>query len=761
MQSIMKMIKLASLLFVSAILISCGGGGGSSSSSGTSSSSVSGTAAVGAPILGGTVNIYDSTGTLVGTTTTSTTDGSYTVPSVSGKAPYTVEVIGNVGDSQGKYYAVVGSTGVANVNQISNGIAASLSSTGDPSALTAGHSQTAANISTKETGFVGALNTLLTALGVSGSPVTGSFSAALDSALDNINVVVLPDGSYEIASSEGQAMPDIMGSFNPDATQAASHKVQSYAKGTTPSSSEAAYIPAPSSSIAANAATLETLRSQLETCFSHAAASRGVATSSGVNPSWGSTIHADCKNLAYDDGAGSGFKHDSYYWIDGDSSNSTSIKSGCTNTNGYCLGFFGVMLTNSNYDKLTVLKPDRIRPVGTNLWHVRFPVVYASGSRGSFGDMVGSTYNVVRYDTSTKKFQFYGNQRDVQSTIQPAVSLIEKGATGKYRLETGLNIYVNPYNSRSLKNKNCTGGAAACVVYPISARITPMTSSGLLPTGGVMMGNKVNTPPSITTGVGSSKNSPFNVCTYMNFEDPTLISANYSVAITGDPAAACSGVIRLNYGEYTKDSKGALVAASGIYPPPRARPSWVSSWNADGTYNGNDSRPLVTATTAKRGEPYKFVITMSNGDVIKLVNRLPYSSLSPDQAANLPFPRLASGVDTSFASFAGSSNGFNLSWSQQDTALIFAAAIYWEQGDVDNTLNLAPGATSATVPCPSNTYNALAGKNYAGDVVDDLLSCTKPLNWRSSTASAPDGGVLQLKAKTPDGLFIQSQVKQF
>jgi hypothetical protein len=389
-------------------------------------------------------------------------------------------------------------------------------------------------------------------------------------------------------------------------------------------------------------------------------------------------------------------------------------------------------------------------------------VVYSTGTRGQFGDVVGTAYNIVRYDTATKKFQFYGNQRDVQSTIQPAVSLIEKNATGNYRLETGLNIYVSPYSSRSLKNKRCTGGAASCAVYPISARVTPVNSStGLLPAGGVMFANKVNTTPTITQGVGSSKSTPFNVCTYMNLEDPTLINANYSVAATAT-AAACSGVIRLNYAEFTKDSKGALVAAPGVYPPPRARPSWISSWNSNGSYNGNDSSPLVTATTT-RGEQYKFVVTMSNGDVIKFINRLPNSTLTPTQASKLTFPSLASGVDASFASFAGSSSGFNLSWNPMQSALIFAAAIYWEQGDIDNTVGVAPADTSKTIPCPNNAGNsALSGLNYANTAVADLLNCTLPLNWKSTnTTSNPDGGVLQLKARTFDGLYIQSQVKQF
>jgi hypothetical protein len=427
------------------------------------------------------------------------------------------------------------------------------------------------------------------------------------------------------------------------------------------------------------------------------------------------------------------------------------------------------MLLNANYNNLTFLKPDHIRPVGTDaggapLWYVKFPVVYGTGSRGQFGDMMGSAYNVVRYDASAQKFQFYGNQRNVQTTIQPSATLIKKGATNNYRVETGFNIYVNPYNSRSLKNARCTGGAASCSVYPVSARITPVNSvTGMLPAGGVVMGNKVNTTPTLRYGVGSSKTSGsvFNVCTYFNYEDPAKVGTSYTASTPN--ANFCSGVIRMNYAEFTKNSDGTLVASSGVYPPTQTgRAAWVTNWNSDGSYNGTVASQLVTAATAKRGEAYKFVITMSNGDTVKVINRLPYSAMTPTQAASLSYPVFASGTDTTFASYLGSSAGFNFSWGSMQSALIFGTAIYWDQGEVDSTTNVGPTASSVTVGCPTNSGNvAILGANYAGDSVTDILDCTNALNWKSSTASAPDGGILQLKARTFDGLFIQSQIKQF
>jgi len=760
-------LKSTVIGLLSIALISCGGGGSSNSGASTSTG-ISGTAAVGAPILGAAVTVYDSTGAIVGTTTTSTTDGSYSISSIGGTAPYTVQVSGPVGDAVGIYYAVVGSTGTANVNQISNGIAASLSSTGNPADLVKSNASSASSITNTENAFLASLTNVLKALGFSGSPVTAGFSGALDGALDQIDIVLLPDGSYEMATSEGQAMPDLMDDFanGSSSPSVSSHKVVSYAKTAVPSASDANNLPAPSQSIVLTAALLEPLRQQLQTCFSATGSARASNSAAATaSPAW--TISDACKNLAFDDGSGHAFKHDSYYWIDNLSSNSTTNKSGCSSAgSGWCLGLFGTMLLDSKYDKATFLKPYSIRSVGTNLWHVKFPIVLNDGvTRVQFGDSVGTEYTVVKYDPATNKYYFWGNQRDVQIKVEPAVTMAQYGSSNNYRVETGMNIYVNPYNSRTLAVNGHNP------VYPVKAIVQPDNiNTGMLPAGGVSLANKISATSTgsytlANSGVSSNKSKIFNVCTFMNYEDPTLISASYTAGTTG--ASSCSGVIRMDYAEFVKSASGALTKTTGAYRPiSTAIPTWISAWNQDKSLTtptlGTSS--LVSSTTAKRGESYLFTITMSDGSVKKYHNRLPHDVLSTTAAASLNYPSFASGVASSFAAFTptGANTAFSPTWNALQSSYIFATAIFWDRGEIDNTVGVAYGATGTQsgIACNSNS-TVIAGQNYAGNAVTNILACSDPLMWKSNGASAPDQGVLQLKSRTYDGLFIQSQIRQY
>lgn len=107
---------------VAALLSACGGGGGTSS--------ITGTLAVGAPIDSGVITVFDATGAQVATATTDT-DGKYTlnVPS-SAQAPFVIKA--EFGGQA--LYSVKPSSGdgVANVNQLTNAVVATLSSSGNP-----------------------------------------------------------------------------------------------------------------------------------------------------------------------------------------------------------------------------------------------------------------------------------------------------------------------------------------------------------------------------------------------------------------------------------------------------------------------------------------------------------------------------------------------------------------------------------------------------------------------------------------------------
>jgi hypothetical protein len=731
-------------------IASCGGGGGSSTSS---TSSFSGTAAIGAPISSATVNVYDKSGVLVGTTTTDAS-GAYTLSNVaSTNGPFVIEVAGSVGDSNAKFYAVTSAGGVANVNQVSNAIATTLSSSGAASSLVSGNNLSSSQITTSENVFTDAFANLMGTFNVSGSLVTQAYTNATDNLLDHIRISVQPDGKLEISSSQGEKTPDIMGdgSFAHGTDTPVTHKINVFDKGVSPSSADSNNIPALDSGVIATAKSLETLRVQLEACFSHAASSRATQSATGNNsPNW-TSINSDCQDLAVDNAANDAFKHESYYWIDNLSQNSTTIKSGCITQNAYCLGFFGSMLTDSNYDNIKFLAPMSITPVNTNIWKVQFPIVYSDGSRGQFGDVVGTNYAVIKYDSTAQKFKFLGNQRDVMTTILPSSSLIQKAGTNNYRIEVGLNIFVSPYSSRSLKKSNGTP------VYPVKARVQPVdATTGMLPSGGVYLANKTSTT-TVSGGVSSSKALRFNVCSYMNFEDPSLISNSYYAGTAN--AARCSGVITMNYKEYVMTS-GSLVATPGAYSPLSTNlRSWISDWASNGTVLPN--QPLVTTATAKKGERYLFTLTMSDGTTIKYVNRLTNSTMTVDQAALLSFPTFTTDMSSAMANFnGGASTSLTVNWNTLKTAFIFQDALFWNTGELNQQAKVTVGSTTNSISCPTSSV-VIAGTNYQGDAVNNILNCQETLVWKSSTASNPDGGILQLKARTYDGLFIQSQLRQF
>ena len=118
------------------------------------------------------------------------------------------------------------------------------------------------------------------------------------------------------------------------------------------------------------------------------------------------------------------------------------------------------------------------------------------------------------------------------------------------------------------------------------------------------------------------------------------------------------------------------------------------------------SGSLITTATAKRGEPYLFTLTMSDGSNIKYINRLPASTLTTAQAELLNFTQFTSDMSARFAAYNGSaSNTLNVSWKPLDTALIFADAIYWNRGEVNSTARISPRMVSDTFSCPALATN--------------------------------------------------------
>lgn len=103
-----------------AILSACGGNPGSTSTpvQTTPAAQLSGTVAVGAPITGGTLRVIDINGTVVASGITVEDDGSYSVPTLSGTAPYRIEACGYAGANYQCIYSVTQGVGTANVTPL-------------------------------------------------------------------------------------------------------------------------------------------------------------------------------------------------------------------------------------------------------------------------------------------------------------------------------------------------------------------------------------------------------------------------------------------------------------------------------------------------------------------------------------------------------------------------------------------------------------------------------------------------------------------
>lgn len=213
------------------LLAGCGGGGGSSDA-GTASTTptttaatavaVKGVAATGSPLPGASIQVVDSTGSVVASTVADAS-GSYTleVP-LRAKAPFVV----SASKDGVMLFSPMSSTSVTTVNvtPVTNLAAAQLSPTGDPAAL-AGQLQSgtttfdAASVAAVVKGIVDALQPLLTNVGTSVDPISGTFAAngtGYDLVLNSLSIAINPTGtssnitiSVKTASADGAQVPEV------------------------------------------------------------------------------------------------------------------------------------------------------------------------------------------------------------------------------------------------------------------------------------------------------------------------------------------------------------------------------------------------------------------------------------------------------------------------------------------------------------------------------------------------------------------------
>lgn len=194
-------MRLMLLPAVAAVLVACGGGGGGG---GTASSplSISGTAAMGAPLAGANVQVYDATGTIVVSDGVVQPNGSYNVTIPAGKQGPFVFV---ADDGDQTYTSVLSDTSktTVNITPLSNLLAATFSASGNPANLVSEIVSKTADINTtnyaaKVEALRAAISPVLTAVGVTAGtfdPVSSTFSAngaGIDKVLDVLDVSITP-----------------------------------------------------------------------------------------------------------------------------------------------------------------------------------------------------------------------------------------------------------------------------------------------------------------------------------------------------------------------------------------------------------------------------------------------------------------------------------------------------------------------------------------------------------------------------------------
>lgn len=691
--------KATVLAMLSMALISCGGGGGSSSSTTSSNSSLSGTAATGAPLAGAIITVFDATGATVGTTTADS-NGAYILPvnTAKYKAPFTVQAQGTVGEGSTTIYSLASTAGTANVNQVTNAIAASLSSTGDPAALISGTTKTAADINTADSAFSAALVNLTNALGVTGSFISGTFNASYDKLLDNVTIDSRSNGGTSITTSAGMQGGSIDLVAGANVTTA--YTTSAVSTGALPSASSASNLPAFSAANMLVISDLEALRSKLQTCFALSSSARGTVASPA----------SACQGFD-PQGTSDSYLHDGYYWLD------TTAGCSANSTGSFCQGLFGYMLTQSTYDNLKFLKPQIIRPLDSTgtLWVVKFPIQFAAdNSLAAFGEAHGSSYMVVKKypalaSGSDAGWRFYGNQREVNSFIEANVQRIQNVFTGGVRYETGLNMYVN---ANTLRARGLSAN-----VYPTRVVVTdPSTTSPVLPPSGITLYNR-----------GSVSNGQWQ----------SLCSGFMTISQSQAPSS-CNGVLRLAYG------------MTGYYGVSSSSDSYLAFWPGTvGTATINGVSGFLSdaqINAIKPGQPFKFVITLSDSSTITYINRVHFTPQNTQDIIAASYPMFTPASIDSMKTYVGTGGAFAVSWLPIATSRPYSSSIYWQNGAYSKTAQLTQTEVSANavnVPCTGTGANA----------------CANGANWGGSSQSAR--GLAQIRSRDGRGFQYFSQIRQY
>jgi hypothetical protein len=196
-------MRLMMLPAAAAALMACGGGGGVAVVPPTI---LSGTGAVGAPIEGASITVFDALGSVVGSGTSSA-GGKFSITlNAVGVAPYTLKLV----KDEITLYAqhTVAASGIVNITQFSDAVVALVSPTGSadglvPALQKGAPSPTKAAIDQKREVIQISLTPVAAAAGFTGNLFTDEFTAngkGKDKLLDSVSVVSTADGVAKSAN---------------------------------------------------------------------------------------------------------------------------------------------------------------------------------------------------------------------------------------------------------------------------------------------------------------------------------------------------------------------------------------------------------------------------------------------------------------------------------------------------------------------------------------------------------------------------------
>ena len=360
---------------------------------------ISGVAAIGAPIANGLVQLTCGNGVVK--STTSDTSGGYAFSDVTAcAAPYVVKVSGNVGGTEEIFVSVLPEKIIGeatlNITPISNAIAATLSSTGDPLKLVNDIANEKGRI-TKETveqrvtAIKNSLSGAMTAAGVPENfdllktPFTAN-RQSFDKLLDNLKIDV--KSSKVTITNAGAFVSDDFKALTTAPTASDSSSASIFISNSTNFATALKALP----SDMADSSVADNLQTELNKCFSASATDRGTIASPGV--------------------ACQGVKISSDYLNDGLSA-ATSL---------------GYLFTNSAYDKAKVGKPEIIRYLSNTTTDKRALVMLPLMKNGAYPEQI---FTVIEKSANTNNdWALRGNQRpffiDVSGTVFKQTRLLAR-----------------------------------------------------------------------------------------------------------------------------------------------------------------------------------------------------------------------------------------------------------------------------------------------------------------------------------------------